>query len=365
VEAGVVGRLMAARRWTAVLLVALLLAIPARVLAESALWTLVVSPLAVSTGTQTDFSLTATNEDPLASVLSSSEIGCVIVDLPASFEVASARVTGSSAGGSWAASLAGNRVTVQAQSGGDRLEALDWVALTVRATAVSSGSIAWGARAYRQQDCSGIGTLVNLPPVVVVSGPTVTPSPTPAATPSPTPAPTALSTPTPRPVTSSPRPLPTASPIPSTPPESSPAAQPSGTSSATRTAAPAATDPTLSSPAVVAAESLSPSSSAPPVGVPGGVTGGGGSSLPGPELPRQLSIHVGEPVAGSWQSHIDTPLVLATDGFTWLVPAAVLGVPGLLVLAWIGLQAAAVLLWLPAIRRLRREREAPSVRAPG
>ena len=41
------------------------------------------SPLVATTGVATTFTLTATNEDPLAAVLSSSEIGCVIVTVPA------------------------------------------------------------------------------------------------------------------------------------------------------------------------------------------------------------------------------------------------------------------------------------------
>lgn len=39
----------------------------------------------------------------------------------------------------------------------------------------------------------------------------------------------------------------------------------------------------------------------------------------------------------------------------WVVPAAVLGVPGALVIAWVMLQAIGVLAWVPAMRRLRGE----------
>ena len=59
----------------ATMVAALLTLVPAVALAESTLWTLTASPLAVTTGTTTTFTLRATNTDPLADLLSSSEIG--------------------------------------------------------------------------------------------------------------------------------------------------------------------------------------------------------------------------------------------------------------------------------------------------
>jgi len=41
----------------------------------------------------------------------------------------------------------------------------------------------------------------------------------------------------------------------------------------------------------------------------------------------------------------------------WSVPAATLGVPGLLLIIWVGLQAVGALAWIPAVRRLRGDRE--------
>jgi hypothetical protein len=38
---------------------------------------------------------------------------------------------------------------------------------------------------------------------------------------------------------------------------------------------------------------------------------------------------------------------------TWVVPAAVMGGPGLLVLLWIALQAVGATVWVPAARRLK------------
>ncbi|HEX2141211.1 MAG TPA: hypothetical protein VHK28_02885, partial [Candidatus Limnocylindria bacterium] len=161
------------------------------------LWTLVASPLAVSTGVPTTFTLTATNEDPLAALLSEAEIGCVVVDVPANFSVHDATVTGSNSGGSWDAKLTGNRVKVRAGSGGDRLELLGWVRFTIDATALSAGSLTWAAKAYRDQDCEGSTSLLGVPPVVAVSGPAVTPTPQPTVAASPTPQPTTPATPGP------------------------------------------------------------------------------------------------------------------------------------------------------------------------
>ncbi|MDH4335106.1 MAG: hypothetical protein OEW24_07600 [Chloroflexota bacterium] len=47
--------------------------------------------------------------------------------------------------------------------------------------------------------------------------------------------------------------------------------------------------------------------------------------------------------------------VLAMLGgpFTWIVPGAAVGVPGLLVILFVALQALGVLTWIPAVRRLR------------
>jgi len=147
-------------------------------------------------------------QDPTAALLSSSEIGCVVVDVPVNFTVSSATVSASSAGGSWFATLAGNRVKIRAGSGGDRLALLDWVRFSVRATAQSTGSLTWKANAYRQQDCTGSASLVGVPPIVLVTGPAVTP--TPAPTPRPTVAPTPAPTPT---ATARPTPTPTPTPI--------------------------------------------------------------------------------------------------------------------------------------------------------
>ena len=43
----------------------------------------------------------------------------------------------------------------------------------------------------------------------------------------------------------------------------------------------------------------------------------------------------------------------------WSVPAATLGVPGILLIVWVALQAGGALAWIPAVRRLRGDEEVP------
>lgn len=305
---------------------------PAR--AESALWTLLASPLTATTGVETTFTLTATNEDVLEPIDSNREIGCVVVDVPANFTVAATTVTGSNAGDSWEATLSGNRVRVQAGSGGDRLQLLDWVRFTVRATPSAAGSLAWGSRAYRDQDCGGSGALLGVPPVVVVSGLSVTPTPVPTLPP-----------------------LPTATPLPTLPP--APSLLPTGRPTATPVPAPTSDAPRASeearprSPqptrdAAPAEASTAPSdrtAGASPTGSDGVTSGPGGQRGAGG---RSQTV---EPTL-----RIDTDLLLGVGNYGWVVSAAAVAVPGLLVIAWVAVQAGAAVLWVPAVRRLREER---------
>jgi hypothetical protein len=51
---------------------------------------------------------------------------------------------------------------------------------------------------------------------------------------------------------------------------------------------------------------------------------------------------------------LDGGTLTVLNGFdTWSVPAAVVGVPGLLVVLWVALQTVGALAWIPAVRRLR------------
>jgi hypothetical protein len=359
---------------------ALALGTPPPASAESALWTLVASPLTVSAGVETTFTLTATNTDPLASVLSSSEIGCVIVNLP-NFNIASVAVIGSNAGGSWGASRTGNQVTVKAGSGGDRLALMQWVRFTVRATAVGTGTATWNSRAYRDQGCSGGGALLGVPPIVVVTRPaaTPTPAPTPPPTPAPTPAPTLV--PTASPIsTPRPTPLPTASPslpislVPSPslplPPRAVPSISPSVTAVpvASPGPTPSPTSPTLrptpTESALVTARPRPSGNVASPTGPadappPGGGQEGGGP--PGPSSSGPEGPGTGGPPSGAALLRFDEArldIAGASVGLfggieIWAVPAATMAVPGLLVLIWVALQAAGAMAWMPAVRRLR------------
>ena len=56
------------------------------------LWTLVATPLTAEAGTQTTFTLTATNADLLT------ELGCLEVDLPGSFNIVGAAAGNASNG---------------------------------------------------------------------------------------------------------------------------------------------------------------------------------------------------------------------------------------------------------------------------
>jgi hypothetical protein len=88
--------------------------------------------------------------------------------------------------------------------------------------------------------------------------------------------------------------------------------------------------------------------------------GGGGAGQPpsneGPAgAPTQPATELAPRIAFD-----DTGLDLGTasvgliEGIgVWSVPAATLGVPGILLIIWVALQAAGALAWIPAVRRLR------------
>jgi hypothetical protein len=330
----------------AAVLLAVILALLAPIAATRAaslLWSLTASPLVATTGVQKVFTLTATNEDPLAGVDSSREIGCMVVDVPGTFTIQAATVVETNAGEQWHVdSITENRVVVHTDSGGERLTFLDWVRFTITATPQNTGSLAWNSRAFRQQDCTGSATVLGIPPVVVVSGPVVTPTPTPTPvptpepTPKPTPAPTARPTPTPLP--SLPVPLPSIGlapgpePEPTRPPSSSaPLPSPEPTDAPTRPDAADGED------GFVAA-----------LPAPAGGPPSGGTTSFAPMAP-----HVAFEEAQLDLGSMEVDLLSGIE--VWSVPAATLGVPGILLLVWVGLQAVGALAWIPAVKRLRGE----------
>ena len=370
-------------------LLALVLVAPAR--GVSILWSITASPLTATTGVQKVFTLTAMNEDPLSALDSSAEIGCIVLDVPGNFAVAGAVVTGSNAGAGWHVdSIVGNRVTVHTDSGGDRLALLQWVRFTVTATPFKTGSLAWNARAFRQQDCTGSAALLGVPPIVVVTGPAVTPTPVPTPTPTPTPRPTPAPTPTPKP-TPKPTPTPTPTPTPilplpsvplplpslplplptSSPPSSSPPSLPLP-SSDTPSSTPAPSAPDAAPRPTTPEASASPDDQA-PAATPG--SGSGGPPPASPPSDGTPSTAGGQPgIAGAPTDLFapDAPSLAFEEGRfdlgtvgvdlvgglgVWTVPAATLGVPGILLIVWVALQAIGALAWIPAVKKLRGSEE--------
>lgn len=343
--------------------------------AESALWTVVATPLTVSTGSLTTFTLTATNQDPLALLNSDAEIGCIRVTLPSLFQVRAAAVQSATTGATWSAGVSGQAVTVWTSSGGDRLELADSVRFTVTAMPLSPGELAWPSRAYRDQACGGSGALLAVPPVVLVVGPAVTPTPSPTpspiATPPPTPSPPTPPTPsptpppggspaTPAPAPSTPRPTTAASERPRAIPDGAGA---SPTASATGSPAPGRPEPSSSG-------SASPrpgGSSLPPSPAEGQAPGGGFPASPGSEsgAVTRPGLEVGgtaDPRGGAGIPISLGPLGILGAIDVWVVPGLLYGIPGVLIIAFVVLQLGGAAAWIPAIRRLRGEERA--VRSP-
>ena len=227
---------------------------------------------------------------------------------------------------------------------------------------------------YRVSD----GLTWSVPTTVsMVIAPAPTPPPaTPVPTPAPTPPPaTPVPTPAPTPPQSTPTPAPSSAPIP--PPPSQP--QPPGVPTPSpRTAGPS-TSPTATSrpdaaPGTVPSGSTPPAPRSTPSDAPGltpegaagpPASGGGGGSRSSSQarateivgaasVDRRIGasrIAVDEP-----GFDVDLTSLSFLDGMdVWVVPAATIAGPGLIVLLWVALQAGGVSLWIPAARRLRGE----------
>jgi len=330
------------------------------------LWTLTASPLTVTTGTQTTFSLRA-------SLTLLGDIRCVEVEVPGNFTVQGAAVVGSNAGNSWVSEVFGNDVWIRTTSGGDRLRSIGhFVDFTITATAWSTGSRAWGSHAHADEECEGAESLLSVPPVVLVVGPTVTP--TPAPTVAPTPAPTAKPTPLPVPLpTLTPIALPTPRPTASIGLPPLPVATPKPTAAPSAPARPTPTARASTSPSQVASPTPSespPSASTPrpsgsdeanvvPIPAPR-PSGGAGAPLEGRIIADPASSGDGEAAGGVAVALGALGLLGSID--IWIVPGLLLGVPGLLVVAFVLFQAVGALAWIPAIRRLRGPDEAVAIR---
>jgi hypothetical protein len=327
-------------------------AAPAR---GAVLWTLTASPLTVTAGTPTTFSLRA-------SLALLGDIRCIEVGVPDNFIVTGASVVGSNAGNSWTSRVLGNDVWVHVTSGGDRLRFIGhYVDFTITATAWSTGSLAWDSHAHDQEDCSGAESLLSVPLIILVLGPALTPTPAPtlAPTPIPTPAPTGA-----------PIPLPTLSPIalPTPRPNASIGLPPLPSETSRPTAAPSSPTPTpgaRSSPLVDApSPPPTPRPSASDEAITGTLPGSGGG---GGGAPIQGRIIADPAVTGDGGAAGSVPVALGALGLLasidiWIVPGLLLGVPGLLVVAFVILQAGGALAWIPAIRRFRGPDEGVATR---
>ncbi len=301
-------------------LVAALLAAAVPAVALGAGWTPAVSPGTATQGQATTFTVTATNN-------AAQPIGCLEVDLPASFVILSLGNPTSNSVGVWDSNRVGNIVVVDVAGGGFNLEIDQWVRFTITASPTAAGSFAWANRAYTSDQatprCKG-GNPNPGPPLQITVTPTATP--TPAPTSAPTATPTGTTTPTP-----SPTQVQNATPT----PESTPGAA--------RTASP---DPQSTSTAGAASSSPQESESARPSLPPPGESGSGGNTL--------RLAQSGDSDGGLLQdlgAGLDM-LALLDGPLVWVVPgAAVLG-PGLLVILFVALQAIGALAWIPAVRHL-------------
>jgi len=308
------------RRTLLALLAALLAAATPAVTAAAMLWTLIGTPLTANVNQPTTFTLTATNLDP------ATELGCLEVDLPGSFVIDSLGAPTASNGDPWTSYQQGNAVIVRSLSGGGRLEINQSVQFTIRAHASVAGAFQWPNHAHRQQDCGtadqvGVPLAVTILPVILP-----TPTPTPTRSPSATPAPTPTATPKP-PILPLPSLVvrPTASPTPS--------------EGATSTPEP----------------SVSPGSSD-GSGAAGGSPRPSGDGAASPSPQTIAFARLAGDAGGDAGVGLELTGILGAD-FVWFVPAASVGVPGLLVILWVVLQAFGALAWIPAVRRMGKEED--------
>ncbi|HEY8092269.1 MAG TPA: hypothetical protein VID93_00745 [Acidimicrobiales bacterium] len=273
-------------------------------------WTLVGGPLTATVFQSTTYTFTATNLTYI------NDIGCVAIQLPASYTIDSLGAPVMSEGRPWSAepySGGGNWVEVSSDTGGGRLDPLEWVTFSLTATATQAGAFTWNHHAHRREDCTGADIEPGTMPMVVIP---VAPTPTPVPS---VPAPT----PTPLPV-----PVPTLPP----PPIGTPDPDPTVTPSPTSTARPTPSPTPRPTPEIIGAVPAAP------------------PSQPGtPAVGRMAPLEDGQ----------TSPIGLGTEVFAllegplvWFVPGAVVGGPGLLIVLFLALQAGGALAWIPAVRKM-------------
>jgi hypothetical protein len=312
--------------------------------AAALLYTVVVTPLTANQYSTTDFSVTASNLNLL------DDLGCLQLDLPASFTILSLEQPDASNGEDWLISRNGQSVVVQSDDGGGRLELGESVTFTVRARPQEAGIFAWEHHAHRDQDCDSSDLIGAPTTVTVLAALLATPLPTILPTPTLAPLPSILPTPTPTlRQTLAPSPSPTR-PTPSMDPTSAPSigtdASPSGSPSPGTAGTPAARSP---DPSTGPPPGRDPSEAPPAAG------GDGPESGAGLDLRRPGDVRLVESAAFGEELGVG-PFSLLIDAGAWFVPAAVIGGPGLLVILFVALQMAGAAAWIPAVRRLRGER---------
>lgn len=309
------------RRWRIALAAGLLAAgLPA--MTQAVVFTFVATPLTVSAGDVTVFTFTFTDAAP------SQRVGCTEVLFPDEFWISSLGSPVTSSGEDWSIGRLGQWVLVYSNDGAGRLQTGESVTFTVTALATTPGVYILDNHVHTREDCTGTNLTGTMTPLTVLPGATSTPSPTPVPTPVPTDTPTPSPKHTPDPP---PRPTPDRS-------------TPSPTETAIATPTPTPTD---RPPAPAPSASPPPSGGAQAIGV--APLGGGGDG----EATSDLGV--GVDVLGL----LDSP-------FEWFVPGAAVGVPGLLVILFVGLQAVGAVAWIPAVRRMgdddhrRRHRRRPA-----
>jgi hypothetical protein len=339
-------------------------------------WSATGSHTAVQAGQQTVATIRVSN-DNLLSLLGVDDIGCVHVNVGATFEIQSV----TSSNGSWIGSHAGGLAVIHADSGGDRLNVGQSVTFSITALAKSAGSFPWSVRVIRDQDCDG-SYISGTETITVNVAPAPTPAPTPTPTPVPTPTPRSTPTPMPTPTPTPLLPLPTL-PLPSLPPPSIPLPLPlplPGSTAPTPSpgvvppsAAPASDEPDAApsstpTPSGTERGSRPPSSGAVPDGslpelggAPPGPGGGTADDAPATGF-GGVPVTVDGRLFPIDSTTGDVGVEIGGIGFlanpVWAVPAATIAGPGLLVLLWLFLQAVGAAAWMPSVRRLRRDEDA-------
>ncbi|MCI0582583.1 MAG: hypothetical protein L0227_06755 [Chloroflexi bacterium] len=251
----------------------------------------------------------------------------------------------SSVSGSWSTSTAavagGTLITYHAPSSGDRLTVLESGDFRAAVTPPVAGAQTWQVDAYDAITCDA-GAFPQMTVGITVLPALATPTPAPTDTPGPTATPGPAATPGPT-ATSGSTAEPTAGPT--TSPTATSGSTPEPTAGAT--AGPATTPEATTGPGSTGASGGSSGGSP----SPGGISIGSGDGDPGGPGEAWLAV------PGAAKNGLPTDLGVTTSGIggigvlVWAVPAAVLGIPGFLVILVVLLQAGGGLIWLPIARR--------------